>query len=105
MYAIFEDGGRQYKVSEGDTLLVDLREVSDGRTEIVFDKVMLVGEGADARIGTPWVAGASVTATIVNEAQKMPKVTGIKFNRRKGYKKKWGHRQRMMNVVISRISV
>ena len=103
MYAIFEDGGRQYKVSEGDALLVDLREMKDDQNEIVFDKVMMVGEGAAARIGAPWVAGATVLAE-VEQQLKMPKVTGIKFSRRKGYKKKWGHRQQMLRLSIKKIN-
>jgi len=103
MYAIFEDGGRQYKVSEGDTLLVDLRERVEGAREITFDRVLMVGEGEQARIGTPWVAGASVTASVIEE-RKLPKVVGVKFRRRKGYKKKFGHRQRVLRVRVSQIN-
>ncbi len=103
MYAIFEDGGKQYKVSSGDMLLVERREVPDGASTLTFDKVLLVGEGAAAKIGRPHVAGASVTATVADEDLKMPKVVGIKFSRRKGYRKKWGHRQHMMRVRIDSI--
>ena len=101
MYAIFEDGGKQYKVSQGDNLLVEIREQPGA--QIKFDKVLMVGEGASARIGAPYVAGASVSATVAEEL-KMPKVTGIKFRRRKGYKKKFGHRQRMLRVTIDSIN-
>ena len=62
MYAVFEDGGKQYKVSEGDALLIERRDLDQGRAKITFDKVLMVGEGQDARIGTPWVKGATVTA-------------------------------------------
>ena len=62
MYAIFEDGGKQYKVSQGDNLLIELHDLPEGSADITFDKVLMVGEGESARIGTPWVAGASVTA-------------------------------------------
>ena len=103
MYAIFEDGGRQYKVSEGDHLLVDLRDNPSGGTTIKFDKVLMVGEGGGAKIGAPYLAGASVAATVLQEL-KTEKVTGIKFSRRKGYKKKWGHRQNMLRVQIDKIS-
>ena len=103
MYAVFEDGGKQYKVSTGDKLLVERRELEDGQSEITFDKVLVVGEGADAKIGTPWVEGATVTARIDQEL-KMPKVIGIKLRRRKGYMKKWGHRQRMLKVEIADIN-
>lgn len=102
MYAIFEDGGKQYKVSEGDSLLVETRELADGAKEVVFDKVLMVGEGEKAKVGAPWVSGASVTANLVAEL-KTAKVTGIKFSRRKGYRKKWGHRQQMMRVQVAAI--
>lgn len=103
MYAIFEDGGKQYKVSSGDMLLLDQRDLPDEQNDITFDKVLMVGEGAEAHIGTPWVAGASVTAKIV-ERLKMPKIHGIKFKRRKGYLRRWGHRQQMLKVQIDAIS-
>lgn len=103
MYAIFEDGGKQYKVSEGDSVLVEIRDLPEGQSELVFDKVLMLGEGEAAKIGAPWVAGASVRAKLVQEL-KMPKVTGIKFSRRKGYRKKWGHRQNMLRVQVSAIS-
>lgn len=103
VYAIFEDGGKQYKVSDGDSVLVELRDLPEGQSELVFDKVLMVGEGEAAKIGAPWVTGASVRAKLVQEL-KMPKVTGIKFSRRKGYRKKWGHRQNMLRVQVSAIS-
>lgn len=103
MYAIIEDGGKQYKVSEGDALLVELRDLPEGATELQFDKVLMVGEGDNAKIGAPLLPGAVVRAKLVQEL-KTPKVTGIKFSRRKGYRKKWGHRQNMLRVQITGIS-
>lgn len=103
VYVIFEDGGKQYKVCTGDMLLVERRDLPEDQKEITFDKVLMVGEGADARIGIPWVDGASVTARVVEEL-KMPKVRGIKFKRRKGHAKRWGHRQKMLKVEIGAIS-
>jgi large subunit ribosomal protein L21 len=103
VYAIFEDGGKQYKVSSGDKLLIELKDLPEGQTEVTFDKVLMVGEGADARIGTPWVEGATVTAKVV-EQLKTPKVRGVKFRRRKGYVKHWGHRQQMLKVEIAAIN-
>lgn len=103
MYAIFEDGGKQYKVSEGDALLVELKDLQEGQSEVTFDKVLMVGEGAAAKIGQPYVAGASVLAKIEEDDLQLPKVRGVKFNRRKGYYKRWGHRQRAMKVRISAI--
>jgi large subunit ribosomal protein L21 len=103
VYAIFEDGGKQYKVTSGDKLLIELKELPEGQTEVTFDKVLMVGEGADARIGTPWVEGATVTAKVV-EQLKTAKVRGVKFRRRKGYVKHWGHRQNMLKVEIAAIN-
>ena len=103
MYAIFEDGGKQYKVSEGDALLIERRDLAEDQTEIVFDQVLMLGEGAAARIGTPWIDGATITAKVAGEL-KMPKVVGVKKRRRKGYVKHWGHRQKMLKVQISAIS-
>lgn len=102
MYAIFEDGGKQYKVSTGDVLLIERRDLDEGQNEIVFDRVLMLGEGADARIGTPWVEGASVTAKVSGEL-KMPKLRMVKFRRRKGYCLRKGHRQRMLRVEIDAI--
>jgi large subunit ribosomal protein L21 len=103
VYAIFEDGGKQYKVTEGDKLLIELQDVAEDQNEITFDKVLMLGEGADARIGTPWVEGATVTAKLV-DAIKMPKIDGVKFRRRKGSMTRWGHRQKMLQVEISAIN-
>ena len=103
VYAIIEDGGKQYKVSAGDKLLIERKDLAEGQTEISFDKVLMVGEGADAKIGAPWIPGATVTAKLLQEL-KTPKVTTVKFNRRKGYKRTKGHRQQVMRVEISAIN-
>ncbi|MBU0638574.1 MAG: 50S ribosomal protein L21 [Planctomycetes bacterium] len=104
MYAVFEDGGKQYKVSQGDALLIEQRDLDEGQTEFVFDKVLMVGTGADAKIGAPWVSGATVSAKLL-EALKAPKLGGIKLKRRKGHMKKWGHRQKMLKVEIASINI
>ena len=103
MYAIFEDGGRQYKVSEGDQLMVDLRDNPSGGNTIKFEQVLMLGEGAKAKIGEPFVKGASVSATVIEE-MRTDKVVGIKMRRRKGYRKKWGHRQDVLLVKIDKIN-
>jgi large subunit ribosomal protein L21 len=103
VYAIFEDGGKQYKVSTGDKVLIELKDQPQEQAEITFDKVLLVGDGTDARVGTPWVEGATVTAKVL-EQLKTPKVRGVKFRRRKGYVKHWGHRQGMLKVEIAAIN-
>ncbi len=103
MYTVIEDSGSQIKVSEGDIIRVDLRELADDATEIQFDNVLLVGGEGDAKIGTPTVSGATVTADILTEV-KDEKITVIKFKRRKGYRRKRGHRQRFLRVKITKIA-
>ncbi|MBK9119593.1 MAG: 50S ribosomal protein L21 [Phycisphaerales bacterium] len=102
MYAIFEDGGKQYKVTTGDKLLIETRELGEGQSTLTFDKVLLVGAGSEAKIGHPFVPGATIEAKVV-EALKTAKVRGVKFSRRKGFKKTWGHRQQMLKVEIGAI--
>ena len=102
MYAIFEDGGRQYKVSAGDKIYVDLRDLPEGQQTIEFDRVLALGEGAGARIGQPLVEGAKVLAKVEGEV-KGPKVVGVKFRRRKNYRRSFGHRQNHLQVTISDI--
>lgn len=102
MYAIFEDGGRQYKASPGDKLYVDVRELPEGQDTLEFDQVLAVGEGENARIGQPLLAGAKVIAKVVRPT-KGPKIDVIKFRRRKNYRRKQGHRQNHLEVTISEI--
>jgi large subunit ribosomal protein L21 len=103
MYAIIEDGGRQHKVTSGDTILID-REVGPDDKTVTFDRVLLVGGEGDPRIGTPIVAGATVTADVLGPA-KGPKVRTVKYKRRKGFHKTIGHRQKYTSVRVSGISV
>ena len=105
MYAIIEDSGRQFRVREDDTLDVDLRDLSEGTDKIEFDKVLLVGEEdkeGTTRIGQPWVEGAKVVARLHGEV-KADKIEVVKFKRRKGYRRKQGHRQRYLRVTIEQI--
>ena len=107
MYAIIEDSGTQIKVAPGDVIDVDLREITSKakKPKVTFDRVLLVGEeGSDdpANIGTPYVGGASVAAEVIEEF-KDEKIDVIKYNRRKGYKRKRGHRQRYLRVKITNI--
>lgn len=104
MYAIIEEGGRQYKVSQGDVINIDRDPEGDAKS-ITFDRVLLVGGGdGGAKIGAPLVGGASVTADVVGLA-KGPKLVSIKYRRRKGYRKKIGHRQHYTAVKITGINV
>jgi large subunit ribosomal protein L21 len=102
VYAIIEDGGRQYKVSQGDKIYVDLRDLPEGQETIEFGNVLALGDGANARIGQPFVEGAKVVAKVNGEV-KARKVTTIHFRRRKNYRKKIGHRQQHLAVTISDI--
>jgi large subunit ribosomal protein L21 len=102
MYAIIEEGGKQHKITSGDTLLID-REVSPDQKSITFDRVLLIGGEGEAKIGAPVLAGAAVTADVLGPA-KGPKLTMQKYKRRKGYHKKQGHRQHYVQVKITGIT-
>ena len=103
MYAIIDTGGRQQKVTSGDTIRVD-RELSGDEKTITFDRVLLVGGEGPAKIGAPLVAGATVSADVIG-AVKGPKIDIVKYKRRKGYHKKQGHRQPQLEVKITGINV
>jgi large subunit ribosomal protein L21 len=105
MYAIIEDSGTQIKVQKGDLVDIDLREVEDGAT-ITFDKVLAVGDaaaGSAAKIGMPYLSGATVTAKVLGEADG-PKVLVGKYKRRKGYRKTIGHRQHYTRIEVLSIN-
>ena len=106
MYAIVEDSGTQIKLVPGTILDVDLRqeEASEGST-ITFDRVLaLKSDGDDtAKFGAPYLDGASVTAEVLAEI-KGEKIDVIKYKRRKGYRRKVGHRQRLLRIRIGEIS-
>lgn len=102
MYAIIETGGRQHKVSSGDVLRVE-REIDTEEKSLTFDRVLFVGGEDAARIGAPLVEGVTVTADIVR-AVKSAKIDIVKYKRRKGYHKKQGHRQKMVEIKITGIT-
>lgn len=104
MYAIIEDSGTQIKVTPGDVLEVDLRsEVDEQPKSLTFDRVLAVGNGdSAANLGTPYVDGASVKADVI-EQFKGEKIDVIKFKRRKGYRRKTGHRQSYLRIKITDI--
>ena len=103
MYAIIETGGKQYKVTEGDTLFIEKLPVEAGDT-VTFDKVLAVLDGENTTFGTPVVEGASVEATVVKNG-KGKKIRIFKYNAKKGYRKRQGHRQPYTKVTIGKISV
>jgi large subunit ribosomal protein L21 len=99
MYAIFEDGSHQFRVSEGDLVTVDRRDGDDG-DEITFDKVLLIaGTDGEPTIGAPVVEGAQVVAKVVRQFRDK-KIVIRKFRRRKGYRRKRGHRQSFTTVQV-----
>jgi len=101
MYAIISDGGRQYRVREGDELDVDYREVAKG-DELTFDRVLACGEGGELKLGKPTVDGATVTAEVMGPRMG-DKLVVQKFRRRKNSRRKNGHRQLFVRVKISKI--
>jgi large subunit ribosomal protein L21 len=100
MYAIFEDGSRQYRVSEGDTLRVDYREAPAG-SRIEFQKVLLFADGTDVKIGQPAVEGMRVLAEVLKETST--KVYVQHFRRRKNYRRLRGHRQPYLQILVKNI--
>jgi len=103
MFAIIEDSGTQIKVNEGDVIKVAVREMPADAATITFDRVLFLGEGADAKIGTPLVAGAQVTADVIAQ-ERTDKIEVIKYKRRKNYRRRKGHRQDYLKVKITKIS-
>ena len=101
MYAIIATGGKQYTVSEGDVIKVEKLGVNAGDT-VTFDQVLFVNDG-EAKVGEPTVAGASVTASVIEEG-KAKKVIVYKYKRKTGYHKKNGHRQLFTKVKIEKIN-
>ena len=104
MYAIFEDSGTQIKVNVGDIVDLDSRVVEEGIKALTFDKVLAVGagDGTAAKIGMPYLSGATVTAEVMGEAKGEKLRTG-KYKRRKGYRRQAGHRQEYLRVKITGI--
>jgi len=102
MYAVIQTGGKQYRVSEGATLRVEKLPADEGST-VELDKVLLIGNGDDVTVGTPYVAGGKVTATVRSHG-RAKKVNIIKFRRRKHHMKRQGHRQWFTELKITGIS-
>ncbi len=104
MYAIIEDSGSQIKASVGAVLMVDLRDLPADAKSITFERVLLICKDTAAKVGTPYVAGATVVADVIDREFKGEKIDTIKYKRRKGFRKKIGHRQRYMRVKVSAIN-
>ena len=102
MYAIIETGGKQYKVSAGDTIFIEKLNV-EADDEVVFDKVIAIGTDEAINVGTPYVAGATVTAKAIKNG-KGKKIVVFTYKAKKNEKRKMGHRQPYTKVEISAIN-
>ena len=101
MYAIIETGGKQFKVSEGDVVYIEKLDVNENDA-IKFDRVLVCGDEGNVKIGTPYVDGASVEAKVVKNG-KGRKIMIFKYNAKKNYRKRQGHRQPYTKVQIEKI--
>jgi len=102
MYAVFRTGGKQYRAAKGDVLRLEKIEAEEGAT-VSFDDVLLVGEGADIKVGNPVLSGSSVSGKVLRQG-KSKKVPVVKFKRRQNYLRQGSHRQFFTEVEITSIS-
>ncbi len=103
MYAIIEDGGKQYKVEQGETVCFELKELEEGQTQVEFDQVLFIKDDAGTIIGQPVVEGAKVIGKI-NGQEAGPKLYPMQFRRRKNSRRRIGHRQKYIEVEITEIA-
>lgn len=101
MYALIETGGKQYRVEKDSVLYIEKLDVNEGET-VTFDKVLLVSDDNNVKVGAPFVADAKVTGKVVKQGRSK-KITVFKYKPKKNYKKKQGHRQPFTRVVIEAI--
>ena len=102
MYAVIATGGKQFKVQEKDVVAVE-RLAGEIGTKVTFSQVLAMGEGAEIKVGTPVIEGAKVEAEIIDQFCG-PKLIAFKMKRRKGYRKRKGHRQELTKVRILSIA-
>ena len=102
MYAVVQTGGKQYRVSEGDTIKVEKLGADTGAS-VELDKVLLVADGEQVKVGTPYVDGGTVTATVKSHG-RAKKVKIVKFKRRKHHLKHQGHRQWYTELQVTGIN-
>jgi large subunit ribosomal protein L21 len=107
MYAVIEQGSKQYKVAEGDVIQIELTDVNPDAEQIELNRVLMVGDGEKSRIGKPFVDGAKVIGKFLAKASegviKGQKIYPVHFRRRKNSKKRIGHRQKYLQVTIEKI--
>ena len=102
MYAVIETGGKQYKVAPGDVIDVEHLPVDDEQATVTFERVLMVRDDDDVQVGSPLVEGASVTGSVLDRVRGK-KVLVFKMKRRKGYRRRQGHRQNLHRVKIESI--
>lgn len=102
MYAVIATGGKQFKVQEKDVVAME-KLAGDIGSKVTFTEVLAMGEGADVKVGTPLIEGAKVEAEIIDQFRG-PKLIAFKMKRRKGYRKRKGHRQALTKVRILSIA-
>lgn len=101
MYAVIKTGGKQYKVAEGDEIIIEKLNVEEGAT-VTFDEVFAIVDGENVKIGQPKVEGAKVTASVVKNG-KGPKIRIFKYKHKTNYRRRMGHRQPFTKVKIEKI--
>ena len=102
-HAIFETGGKQYRVKEGDEIYIEKLDAEED-SKVKFDKVLAILNEDDPKIGVPYVKGATITAKVLKSG-KAKKIIVYKMKRRKGYHRKQGHRQPYTKLIIEKIAV
>lgn len=102
MFAVFESGGKQHRVIEGEVVRLERLSGAPGES-VVFDRVLMVGDGEDVAVGTPLVQGGTVAGEVVEQGRGR-KIRVVKFKRRKNYMRTKGHRQAYTDVRITAIS-
>jgi large subunit ribosomal protein L21 len=107
MYAVIEQGGKQYKVAQGDVIQIELTDVKPEAEKLEMDKVLFIGDGEKSKIGKPFIEGAKVTGKFSTNASDAviggPKIYTQHFRRRKNSKKRTGHRQKYLQLTIEKI--
>ena len=101
MYAVIKTGGKQYRVSEGETLKIEKLELEPGK-KVTFNEVLMIADGENVQVGSPLVEKASVEAKVISQG-KGKKVNILKFKRRKQSMKQQGHRQLFTEIKIAKI--
>lgn len=101
MYAIIETGGKQYRVSEGDTIDIEKLD-AEAESQVELDKVLLIENDGEVRVGKPHIEGARVVVSVVKQG-KGRKIRGLKYKAKKNYRRRYGHRQPFTRVCIEKI--